>query len=244
MHIQRNELVELLRSRGNDRTGARAEQSLPEHIDLDRDRRSLRRCGIDPNVLAAILSRRDRATDVTEPLSLTATESGESGGSARVAGAPRTIRAEDGPSFPDTRTASETTSAVSQLSVQPSPGSQQHADQTTSGAGKENAGFRVTPRPAIRCPRCRFTFGSTDLMLDHLNTSHLNVRHSAHASVDSDSVTQRSSRADRAVTPPDVVPADLGSASRGASKQSDPRRLVIGTILACLLIIWIVAVLV
>lgn len=176
MHIERNKLVELLRSRGNDRTAKRAEQSLPEHIDLVRDRKILRRCGIDPNVLASILSRQDRVTDVTEPLSQPAANKDDRGGGfARVAGARRTLRAKDGPSVPDTRTALGATSAVSQLSFQPSPGSHQHADQMTSGhapAGKENAGFRVTPRPAFRCPRCRFSFGSADLMLDHLNASH------------------------------------------------------------------------
>lgn len=32
---------------------------------------------------------------------------------------------------------------------------------------------RVMPKPANRCPRCRLAFGSTDLMLDHLNARHL-----------------------------------------------------------------------
>ena len=56
MEVERQQLVKLLRSRDNEWTARRAEQSLPQHIDLDRDRALLRRCGIDPNVLAVILS--------------------------------------------------------------------------------------------------------------------------------------------------------------------------------------------
>ena len=56
MVVDRQQLVELLRSRDNERTAERAEESLPKHIDLDRDRVLLRECGIDPNVLAVILS--------------------------------------------------------------------------------------------------------------------------------------------------------------------------------------------
>ncbi len=56
MEVDRQQLVRLLRSRDNVWTAERAEQSLPEHIDLDRDRMLLRQCGIDPNVLAIILS--------------------------------------------------------------------------------------------------------------------------------------------------------------------------------------------
>ena len=59
MVVDRQQLVELLRSRNNERTAARAEESLPQHIDLDRDRVLLRECGIDPNVLAVTLSVND-----------------------------------------------------------------------------------------------------------------------------------------------------------------------------------------
>jgi hypothetical protein len=56
VEVDRQQLVRLLRSRDSVGTAQRAEQSLPERIDLDRDRVLLRQCGIDPNVLASILS--------------------------------------------------------------------------------------------------------------------------------------------------------------------------------------------
>jgi hypothetical protein len=57
--VDREQLVKLLRSRDNEWTAQRAELSLPKHIDLERDRVLLRKCGIDPNVLAVILSMDD-----------------------------------------------------------------------------------------------------------------------------------------------------------------------------------------
>jgi hypothetical protein len=61
--------------------------------------------------------------------------------------------------------------------VSPSfPGNDRQADGVTTNhtpAGSEKAVSRVMPKPASRCPRCRLAFGSTDLMLDHLNARHL-----------------------------------------------------------------------
>ena len=68
MDIERGRLVKLLRARNSDRTAHRAEQSLPQHIDLERDRGLLRQCGIDPNVLSVILSVEDGVTEAAEPL--------------------------------------------------------------------------------------------------------------------------------------------------------------------------------
>jgi hypothetical protein len=56
MKVDRQRLVSLLLSRHNEWTAQRAEHSLPQHIDLDRDRLLLRECGIDSNVLAIILT--------------------------------------------------------------------------------------------------------------------------------------------------------------------------------------------
>lgn len=58
MKVERQQLTDLLRSRGGERTAERAAQSLPQTIDLVRDRDLLRQCGIDPNALAAMLPQR------------------------------------------------------------------------------------------------------------------------------------------------------------------------------------------
>ena len=68
MRVERSQLVTLLRSRYSHTTAQRAERSLPQHVDLDRDRGLLRQCGIDPNVLAVILSVEDRVAAPTETL--------------------------------------------------------------------------------------------------------------------------------------------------------------------------------
>lgn len=57
MRVERIQLLDLLRTRGNEKAAQRAADSLPRSIDLVRDRALLRRCGIDPNVLASILAR-------------------------------------------------------------------------------------------------------------------------------------------------------------------------------------------
>ena len=248
VHIERNELAELLRSRGNDQTAVRAEQSLPQHIDLQRDRETLRQCGIDPNVLAYILSTLDRTTDVTEPPSQPAADLDDSGGgSARVDGAPRRVRAKNGPSGPGPRTAVEVTN-VSQRSLQSPSSSDHRADRMTTrstSATMERAGFGVTPKPAIRCPRCRFVFDSPAPMLDHLNAHHRNADRLTHQSAESDGGRHRSRGAHLAPAPTaDPVMAHLELAYRRSREFLDPRRLVIGfIILAYLLSICIVAIL-
>jgi hypothetical protein len=247
VHIERDELAELLRSRGNDQTAVRAEQSLPQHIDLQRDRETLRQCGIDPNVLAYILSTQDRTTDVTEPPSQPAADLDDRiGGSARVEGAPRSVRAQKGPSGSGPRTAVGRTN-VSQLSLQSSSSGDHRADQMTTrstSATKEKAGFRVTPIPAIRCPRCQFVNDSPALMLDHLNAHHRNADRWTHTSSESDDVRHRSRGVHLALTPKtNPVLANLELAYRRTREFLDPRRLVSGIIiLAYLLILCMVAI--
>jgi hypothetical protein len=245
VHIERNELAELLRSRGNDQTAVRAEQSLPQHIDLQRDREALRQCGIDPNVLAYILSTQDRTTD--EPPSQPATDLDDKGGSARIDGAPRTVRAQNGLSGSGAGTAVGTTN-VSQLTMRPPSSSDHRADQMTTrstSATKEKAALGVTPRPAIRCPRCRSAFGPPALMLDHLNAHHRKSDRSTHESAESDDDRHTSRGAHLALTPTtDPSLADLQLAYRRSRKFLDPRRLVIGIIiLAYLLSFCVVAIL-
>jgi hypothetical protein len=246
VHVDRNELAELLRSRGNDQTAVRAEQSLPQHIDLQRDRETLRQCRIDPNVLAYILSTQDRTTDVTEPPSQAATDLDDGSGAAMVDGVSRRVRAQNGPSGSGPRTAVEATN-VSQLTMQLPASSDHRVDQMTTrstSTAKEKIGFRVTSRPAIRCPRCRFAFGSPALMLDHLNVHHRKSDRLTRTSAESDDDKQMSrgvhlvhmTTADPLLTHPEV--------SYPRSRRFlDPRRLVIGVILANLLIVCIVAIL-
>jgi hypothetical protein len=246
MLIERNELLELLRSRGNDNAAERAEQSLPLHIDLHRDRKTLRQCGIDPNVLAFILSKQDRTTDVAEPLSESAAADDDAeGGSARVVVAPRTVRVRPEPSPAGSRTAMKQTNTVGQVTMPSSSETDMHADQTTTRATAADTriGFSVKPRPAIRCPRCQFAFGSTDLMLDHLKADHLDADGFTHTSLVIDGGT-RSSGANRTVARrPAAEPTDPEGAYREANTFRAPRRLVIAVVLAYLLIVWAVAIL-
>jgi hypothetical protein len=248
VHIERNELAELLRSRGNDQTAVRAEQSLPQHIDLQRDREALRQCGIDPNVLAYILSTQVRTTDVTEPPSQPAADLDDrGGGSARIEGAPRTVRAQNRPTGSGAGTAVGTTN-VSQRSLQSPSSSDHRTDQMTTrstSATKEKAVLEVTSKPAFRCPRCKFVFGSPALMLDHLNAHHRNADRLTHESAESDGVRHTSRGAHVALMPTaDPVLANLQLAYRRSRKFLEPRRLVIGIIiLAYLLSFCVVAIL-
>jgi hypothetical protein len=66
VNIERSTLVDLLRSRNSHNAARRAARSLPRCIDVDRDRKMLLRCGIDPNVLEYILSMDDRVAEPTE----------------------------------------------------------------------------------------------------------------------------------------------------------------------------------
>lgn len=109
MHVQRRQLVQLLRSRNSDTTARRAEQTLPQHIDLDRDRDLLKQCGIDPNVLAFILSVGDRVGLPTQPLQ----GDDEAGGGHAPADDPRTSPAQHWPCERGTRRPSETAAATS-----------------------------------------------------------------------------------------------------------------------------------
>jgi hypothetical protein len=245
--IERNELVELLRSRGNDHTAEQAEQFLPQHINLHRDRESLRQCGVDPNVLAFILRRQERTTDSTETLLQPAVEDDDGGArSVKVVDGPRAVGARQGASESRNRTALEQTNNVGQVSLQSPPGSGQQGDQTTTRitAAAKNAGFSVTPRPAVRCPRCQFAFGSTDLMLDHLKADHLDADGFTHTSLDIVGVTHRSPGSDLTdARQSDAVLTDLEGADPEESELRAPRRVVIAVILAYVLLVLIVAVL-
>ena len=118
MNIGRKELVELLRSRGNDHAAGRAAQSLPVHIDLHRDRKALRKCGIDPNVLAFVLSRLEHATDVSDMLVERAGGDDDAGGSTvSVGGEPRRARARREPTQPGRSMVLEPVTIVGHVSL-------------------------------------------------------------------------------------------------------------------------------
>ena len=65
MQVERHQLMDILRSRGDEKSAQRAEQSLPQIVDLARDHALLRLCGIDPIVLAAFLSDEDHLAQPT-----------------------------------------------------------------------------------------------------------------------------------------------------------------------------------
>jgi hypothetical protein len=51
MQISKEQLMELIRSHGDDQKTAQAEEELPNEIDTDRDRNLLEKFGIDPQEL-------------------------------------------------------------------------------------------------------------------------------------------------------------------------------------------------
>ena len=51
MQISKDQLLELIRSHGDDQKTAQAEQELPSEIDTDRDQNLLDKFGIDPKDL-------------------------------------------------------------------------------------------------------------------------------------------------------------------------------------------------
>jgi uncharacterized protein YidB (DUF937 family) len=51
MQISKDQLMELIRSHGDDQKTAQAEQELPPEIDTDRDQNLLDKFGIDPQEL-------------------------------------------------------------------------------------------------------------------------------------------------------------------------------------------------
>jgi hypothetical protein len=59
MKIERSHLEEVLRQHGSDRTAEEIHQRLPAQVDTERDRPQLSQCGIDANVLEAILAASD-----------------------------------------------------------------------------------------------------------------------------------------------------------------------------------------
>ena len=48
MNIDKNQILELLRSQGDDAKAQQADQELPDQVDTDRDASLLSRFGIDP----------------------------------------------------------------------------------------------------------------------------------------------------------------------------------------------------
>lgn len=90
---------------------------------------------------------------------------------------------------------------------------------------------RVMPRSANRCPQCQLSFGSADLMLDHLNADHLrqtalNGRERAAASTAPNAVLTSTS---------DAEVADLERMFRQPSRPRARRVAVIAAIAALLL---------
>ena len=51
MQISKDQLLELIRSHGDDQKTAQAEQELPDQVDTDKDGGLLERFGIDPQEL-------------------------------------------------------------------------------------------------------------------------------------------------------------------------------------------------
>jgi hypothetical protein len=164
MQVERRQLMDILRSRGDEKTAQRAEQSLPQIVDLARDRALLRLCGIDPNALAAFLSEEDHLGQPT-PQPLTGEDHTISEDPPR--GAPpatstvRGWRATDGP---DDDTVYPVVPQLSQVSD-----SQVNRDSPSTAVGPDEALLRTTSPPVNRCPRCESTFRSIDRMLDHLH---------------------------------------------------------------------------
>lgn len=56
MQIPKDQILELLRGRGDDDKAAQAESELPDEVDTDRDKDQLDRFGIDPQELMSKLS--------------------------------------------------------------------------------------------------------------------------------------------------------------------------------------------
>lgn len=164
MQVERHQLMDMLRSRGDEKTAQRAEQSLPQIVDLARDHALLRLCGIDPNVLAAFLSEEDHLAQPT-PQPLTGEDHTISEDPPR--GAPpatSTVRAWRATDGPDDDTVYPVVPQLSQVSD-----SQVNREAPSKAVGPDEALLRTTSPPVNRCPRCESTFRSTDRMLDHLN---------------------------------------------------------------------------
>jgi hypothetical protein len=164
MQVERHQLMDILRSRGDEKTAQRAEQSLPQIVDLARDRALLRLCGIDPNALAAFLSEEDRFAQPT-PQPLTGEDQTISEDPPR--GAPpatSTVRAWRATDGPDDDTVYPVVPQLSQVSD-----SQVNREAPSKAVGPDEALLRTTSPPVNRCPRCESTFRSIDRMLDHLH---------------------------------------------------------------------------
>jgi hypothetical protein len=56
MQIERSRLVEILHQRGSERTVQAVEERLPGEVDTIRDSALIHQCGIDPNVLEALVT--------------------------------------------------------------------------------------------------------------------------------------------------------------------------------------------
>ena len=56
MQFDKNQIIEFLRSQGNQEKAQRAEQELPQQVDTDRDGGLLSKIGLDPQELIAQMS--------------------------------------------------------------------------------------------------------------------------------------------------------------------------------------------
>jgi hypothetical protein len=164
MQVERHQLMDILRSRGDEKTAQRAEQSLPQIVDLARDHALLRLCGIDPNVLAAFLSEEDHLAQPT-PQPLTGEDhtisEDPSRGAPPATSTARAWRATDGP---DDDTIYPLVPQLSQVSD-----SQVNREAPSKAVGPDEDLLRTSSPPVNRCPRCESTFRSIDRMLDHLH---------------------------------------------------------------------------
>jgi hypothetical protein len=59
MEIERSHLEQILREHGSEQTAQAVEQRLPERIDTQRDQQLIQQCGIDINVLKAMVAPTD-----------------------------------------------------------------------------------------------------------------------------------------------------------------------------------------
>ena len=163
MQVERRQVMDILRSRGDEKTAQRAEQSLPQVVDLARDRALLRLCGIDPNVLATLLSEGDHLAQPA-PHPLTGEDHTFAEDPPRGAPPASTLRAWRATDGRDDDTVYPVVPQLPQVSD-----SEVNRETPSKAVGQDEALLRTTSRPVNRCPRCESTFRSIDRMLEHLN---------------------------------------------------------------------------
>jgi len=167
MRVERQQVTDLLRSRGDAKAAELAARSLPATIDLARDRVLLRQCGIDPHAIAGDLSQPDRnesaprSAEPTDGRSRPRVDSLDAPGRAAAEGAPSTEAA-----APAVATDRERDPRARLHDRKPSDGAEAG---TVSVSSESRARSRGDTHPAP-CPRCALRFSSADAMLDHLSS--------------------------------------------------------------------------